>query len=443
MPKDFTSLGIRPEISDYLKQMGITEPTPIQEEAIPVLMAGKDLVAQAQTGTGKTLAFLLPILEKIDTDKPFVQAVIITPTRELTLQISKVAKLLAEKREINVLAVYGGHALERQTTRRKGNPHLIVGTPGRLNDHLRRKTLNLGGVTRLVLDEADQMLHMGFLDDMEEIIRQTSSSRQTMLFSATMPAKIRSLADRYMDKPADIRQRAQNITLDEIKQLVIETTPEAKLDRLCALIDEYRPYLAMVFCHTKQRVSALTLALAERGYDVDELHGDMSQAKRQQVMKRFRDAKLQILVVTDIAARGIDIEGVTHVFNYDIPHDAESYIHRIGRTGRAGQTGMAITFVVPGEQNYLRLVEQGIKASIKKFKTKIPKAMRDTEESADRPKKAPAASASAPALPTKRAEKKTTAHSGVNQRSRRKPKTAEAAAKGGFKPKGKPVRRSR
>lgn len=449
MSKDFITLGIRAEVSDYLKQMGITEPTPIQEQAIPVLMSGKDLVAQAQTGTGKTLAFLLPILEKIDVSKSYVQAMIITPTRELTLQISKVAKPLAEKMGINVLAVHGGHALERQTTRRKGNPHIVVGTPGRLNDHLRRKTLSLGGVSKLVLDEADQMLHMGFLDDMEEIIRQTSPSRQTMLFSATIPAKIRSLADRYMNKPTDIRQHAQNVTLDEIKQLVIEIAPEAKLDRLCGLIDEYRPYLTMVFCHTKQKVSALTLALAERGYNADELHGDMSQAKRQQVMRRFREAKLQILVVTDIAARGIDIEGVTHVFNYDIPHDAESYIHRIGRTGRAGQTGMAVTFVSPGEQNYLRLVEQGIKASIKKFKAKVPKAMRDTPEPESRVKKTPAvgtaASAAAPALPTKRAEKRTgISHSGVNQRSRRKPKTAEAAApKGSFKPKGKPVRRSR
>lgn len=439
MANNFTELGIRPQICDYLKELGITEPTAIQEEAIPVLMAGKDLVAQAQTGTGKTLAFLLPILEKIDVTKPYVQALIITPTRELTLQITKVSKQLAEKLGINVLSVYGGHALERQTTRLKGNPHLVIGTPGRINDHIRRKTLNLGGVNKLVLDEADQMLHMGFLDEMEEIIRQTPSKRQTMLFSATMPAKIRSLADRYMDKPTDIRQRTQQVTLDEIRQLVIEIPQEAKLDKLCGLIDEYRPYLAMVFCHTRQRVTALSLALAERGYDVDELHGDLSQAKRQQVMRRFREAKLQILVVSEIAARGLDIEGVTHVFNYDIPHDAESYIHRIGRTGRAGQSGIAITFVSPGEHNYLRIIEQGIKASIKKFKTKKSKELADAAGDEPAARKAPA-----PTPPTKRAEKRPTAHSGNNLRSRRKPKdAAEAVAKGSVRSKGKPASKKR
>lgn len=440
MTNDFMTLGIRREINDYLKEMGIIEPTLIQAQAIPVLMAGKDLVAQAQTGTGKTLAFLLPILEKIDVDKTYIQALIITPTRELTLQISREAKKIADKLGINILSVYGGHALERQTTRLKGNPHIVIGTPGRLNDHLRRKTLNLGGVSRLVLDEADQMLHMGFLDDMEEIIRQTSVNRQTMLFSATMPAKIRSLADKYMDKPSDIRQRTQNVTLDEIKQLVIETKQEEKLDKLCTLIDEYRPYLAMIFCHTKQRVSALNMALAERGYETDELHGDLSQAKRQQVMRRFREAKLQLLVVTDIAARGLDIEGVTHVFNYDIPHDAESYIHRIGRTGRAGQTGMAITFVAPGEQNYLRIVEQGIKASIKKHKSKVAKKYADTVDTEPSAKK----TIPAPVAPTKRAVRKTAVHSGTNQRSRRKPKPpAEAAAKSGGRARTKPAKRGR
>ncbi|VBB09737.1 dead/deah box helicase [Lucifera butyrica] len=370
MINDFLTLGIRQELNNYLRESGITKPTPIQERAIPVLMAGKDLVAEAQTGTGKTFAFLLPVVEAIDVKKHYVQALILTPTRELALQIAKEAKKLADILGITVLAVYGGHALQPQINRLKEKPQLVIGTPGRLLDHLRRKTLIIAGVSRLVLDEADQMLHMGFLDEVETIIRQTPDNRQTMLFSATIPPQIRRLAARYMKKPADIRLQTQNVTLDEIRQIVVETTQEEKLDKLSALIDEFRPYLAMVFCHTKERVGAVALALAQRGYEVDEVHGNLSQNKRERVMQRFRDAKIQILVVTDIAARGLDIEGVTHIFNYDIPHDVESYIHRIGRTGRAGETGTAVTFVIPQEMKYLRKIEQGIRSSIKKQKLK-------------------------------------------------------------------------
>lgn len=368
MSTGFLTLGIRRAINDALSGNGIIEPTPVQVQAIPFLMAGKDVLAQSQTGTGKTLAFLLPILEKIQVNKTHVQALIITPTRELALQITKETKKLADKLGINVLSVYGGQDVERQIHKLKGNTHIVIGTPGRLMDHLRRKTIYLSGVSKLVLDEADQMLHMGFLEDVEKIIRITSVKRQIMLFSATMPPKIRALAKRYMRKPADIRVQSQHVTLDEIKQIVVEINEQDKLEKLCSMIDEYRPYLAIVFCHTKQRVSDLNTALIQRGYEVDELHGDLSQAKRQQVMRRFSDAKLQLLVATDIAARGLDIEGVTHIFNYDIPHDVESYIHRIGRTGRAGETGMAVTFVVPEERIYLRMIEQGISASIEKYK---------------------------------------------------------------------------
>lgn len=427
MANDFLTLGIRPEVNSHLKELGITQPTPIQAKAIPLLMAGKDLVAQSQTGTGKTLAFLIPILEHVDVNKPYVQALVVTPTRELALQISKEAKKLADKLGVNVLSIYGGHTLEKQMNQLKGKTHVVIGTPGRLLDLFRRKALNLAGVSKLVLDEADQMLHMGFLDDVEELLNQTSAKRQTMLFSATIPSRIRTLASRYMVKPTDIRLQAQNVTLDEIKQVIVETSQEEKLDRLCSMIDEYRPYLAMVFCHTKQRAIALNAALAQRGYEVDELHGDLSQNKREQVMRRFRNAKLQILVVTDIAARGLDIEGITHVFNYDIPHDVESYIHRIGRTGRAGQTGTAVTFVVPGEHTYLRMIEQGIRASIKRHKSKESKAAVITDEGVLPSDDQPAATVQKkprPFTPKQRKDKKLSSHGGNNQRSRRKPKDA-------------------
>lgn len=425
---DFATLGIRPEVNAYLREMGIHSPTPIQARAIPVLLGGKDLVAQSQTGTGKTLAFLLPLLENIAADKAYTQALIITPTRELALQITKEAQKLAGRLGVNVVPVYGGHTLLKQINQLKTGAHIVVGTPGRLLDLFRRKTLSLAGVTALVLDEADQMLHMGFLDDVEALLSQTSGKRQTILVSATMPPRVRALAARYMNRPVDIRIQTANITLDEINQVLVESSPEEKLDKLCRLIDEYRPYLAMVFCHTRERAAALTLDLARRGYEADELHGDLSQSKREQVLRRFREAKIQILVATDIAARGIDIEGITHIFNYDIPRDTESYIHRIGRTGRAGQPGTAVTFATPGERRQLRLIEQGIRASLKKHRAAKPKAdVPEQPARASRP--APAEKKAPPAGPDlrKRAAKKAGSHGGSNQRSRRKPKTSAAA----------------
>ncbi|KYZ78105.1 RNA helicase [Anaerosporomusa subterranea] len=417
MSTDFISLGIRREIQEYLYKDGITTPTPIQVQAIPVLLAGKDLIAQAQTGTGKTLAFLLPLFEKLQPQKPNVQVVIVTPTRELALQITQVATQLAEPFGAQVLSVYGGQDVERQIAKLKAGVQVVIGTPGRLLDHVRRGTIDLNGATRLVLDEADQMLHMGFIDDVESIIRHTSSKRQIMLFSATMPSKVRALATRYMDKPVDIQIRTQNVTLDEIKQIVIETSEEAKIDALCKLIDEYRPYLAMVFCHTKQRAIMLNEALSQRGYEVDELHGDLSQAKRERVMRRFSEAKLQILVATDIAARGLDIEAVTHVFNFDIPHDVESYIHRIGRTGRAGETGIAVTFVTAAETIYLRMIEQGIRATLEKRKAN---GQIITRKAQVQPRRGKVTTAT-----VKKATDKKPVHAGVNTRSRRKPKQSE------------------
>lgn len=425
MSQDFLELGIRQEIYSALQEKGIVEPTPVQIQAVPALIAGKDVIVQSQTGTGKTLAFLLPILEKIKIASPVVQALVITPTRELALQITAVAEGLADVLGVRVLTVYGGQAVDRQLRKLERGPQLVIGTPGRLLDHLRRKTIGLSGVTQLVLDEADQLLHMGFLDEVEDIIRQTSANRQTMFFSATIPARIRQLSVNYMKKPLNIHIQSQKVTLDEIKQIIVEITEEEKLDKLCSMINEYQPYLAMVFCHTKQRVSTLTAALAQRGYLVDELHGELSQAKRTLVMKRFSSAKLQILVATDIAARGLDVEGVTHVFNYDIPHDAESYIHRIGRTGRAGEKGMAITFVNSRQYRYLRIIEQGIRSSIEKQKnegrslSEITK--RDSKDKSIKDQKKSVTARSS------RFEKKSKNHGGVNHRSRRKPKNIDKA----------------
>lgn len=415
MSTDFISLGIRREIQELLQKEGIINPTPIQLQAIPLVLAGKDLIAQAQTGTGKTLAFLLPVLEKLAPHKPHVQAVIVTPTRELAAQITQVATQLAAPLGAQVLSVYGGQDVERQVLKLKAGVQIIIGTPGRLLDHVRRRTIDLSGTNWLVLDEADQMLAMGFIDDVEAIIRETPSKRQLMLLSATMPSKVRALAARYMNKPADLQVRTRNVTLDEIKQIVIETSEENKIDLLCKLIDEYRPYLAMVFCHTKQRAVMLNEALTQRGYEVDELHGDLSQAKRERVMRRFSEARLQILVATDIAARGLDIEAVTHVFNFDIPHDAESYIHRIGRTGRAGETGIAVTFVTAGDTNYLRLIEQTIKATLEKRKANGQVITRKAQAS---PRRATAT----PVSLRKTADNKS-GHGGLNFRSRRKPKS--------------------
>ncbi|MDR7855077.1 DEAD/DEAH box helicase [Tissierella sp.] len=365
MGTSFRELGISKELDFVLKKNGITEATPIQEESIGELLKGRDVVAQAQTGTGKTLAFLLPIIEKIDINRPHIQGLIITPTRELAIQITNEAKKLMEAKEISILAAYGGQDVEQQVKKLKNGIHLVIATPGRLLDHMRRKTIDLGKLNTLVLDEADEMLRMGFLEDVESIIVDTPKTRQTMLFSATIPNEVRSLAKRFMKNPMQIEIQGKNVTLDEIKQVVIETTDRRKLDTLCQLIDEYRPYLAIVFCRTKRRVTSLNEELIARGYNSDELHGDISQAKRERVIKSFRKAELQILVATDIVARGLDVEGVTHVINYDIPENVDSYIHRIGRTGRIGNLGMAVTLVTEKDKNDLALIERKIKIDFK------------------------------------------------------------------------------
>jgi ATP-dependent RNA helicase DeaD len=352
---------------DTLKTLGIAIPTPIQQQAIPLLLDGKDVIAQSQTGTGKTFAFILPILEKIDANESHIQALIVTPTRELALQITnEVKKLLEDRQDIRVLAIYGGQDVESQLKKLKHGRHIVIGTPGRLLDHIRRGTVDFSKSSFLVLDEADQMLHIGFLPEVERIIDETPASRQTMLFSATMPDEIRQLARRHMKNPQNIQVEKTQAPLENIKQIAISTDDRAKQGDLIELLHLYRPYLGVIFCRTKRRVTKLYEALKENGFNCDQLHGDLSQAKREQVMKRFRKAEIQFLVATDVAARGLDVEGVTHVFNYDIPEDTESYIHRIGRTGRAGGEGLAVTLYAPKDREELLQIEKDLNLTIPK-----------------------------------------------------------------------------
>jgi len=380
MTKNFEALGIQKEWQNRLEKQRITTPTPVQEAAIPLLMKGEDLVAQAQTGTGKTLAFLLPIMEKIDAQDPKVQALVVTPTRELAIQITQEAKKLTENTNIRILAAYGGQDVEKQLHKLKGNIHLVIGTPGRLLDHMRRGTLQLGQLKMLVLDEADQMLHMGFLPEVEAILSQTPSHRQSMLFSATIPAGVRTLAKKVTNNARQISVKAETVTLKAIKQMVVETTDRKKQEALCQVLGEQKPFMAIVFCRTKRRANTLNQALQEWGYLSDELHGDLTQAKREKVMKAFRKSELQLLVATDVAARGLDIDGITHIYNYDMVQDVESYIHRIGRTGRAGEVGMAVTFVTPRDRDALHLVEKGIQMKLDRRQIGMEKRHAGKEE---------------------------------------------------------------
>jgi ATP-dependent RNA helicase DeaD len=389
----FNELGIQDTLVNKLKKNGLLTPTPIQEKAIPLILEGQDVIAQSQTGTGKTLAFILPMLEKINAEESYVQGVIVTPTRELALQIT--AELKKVKPDtINVLAVYGGQDVERQIKKLSGGIHIVVATPGRMLDHLKRGTINLEQTSMLVLDEADQMLHIGFLPDVENIIAKIASERQTLLFSATLSKQVQALAKRYMDTPEILRMKTERITVKDIEQYVYETTDRAKQRSLIYVLEQHNPFLSVIFCRTKRRVSTLTEALKGAGFNCEELHGDLSQAKREQVMKKFRNAEIQYLIATDVAARGLDVEGVTHVFNYDIPLDAESYIHRTGRTGRAGGTGLAITFLTPKDTHYMDIIEEGIEMTLEKREidpSVLPKdnshgKQNSENKSADKPK---------------------------------------------------------
>lgn len=366
MKMNFKELGISENIINTLKKTGITEPTVIQKESIRFIKNGRDLIAEAQTGTGKTLAFLLPIFENISVNSSAIQTLIVTPTRELAIQITEEAMKLKEAKDINILAAYGGKDIGSQMKKLKGSIHLIIATPGRLLDHLARKTINLMNLKTLVLDEADQILLMGFKNDIENIIKETSKKRQTLCFSATMNAEVKKLAYRYMKDPLIVTAKKEKVTLDNIKQYVVETTDRQKQDALCSVLDEDKPFMAIIFCRTKRRVDDLEVGLYRRGYDCVKLHSDIIQSKRERIMKSFKNGDIQYLIATDIAARGLDISGVSHIYNYDIPESAESYIHRIGRTGRAGEYGYTCMFVDPKNKQELEEIEKAIKFKIQR-----------------------------------------------------------------------------
>lgn len=357
MTNGFAALKVCAHTVEQLQKMGIKKPMPVQEQAIPALFAGRDVIARAQTGTGKTLAFLVPLAEKIDTAKSYVQALVITPTRELAQQIATEMKKILGESDIKVLAVTGGRDFETQKYKLEGRSHVLIGTPGRLLDHIRKGNTDLGGVRYLVLDEVDEMLQQGFMDEALELIAMTAPEHQTMLCSATLSEEVRKLGRKLTKNCALIDINPDQATVEKIKQVCLKTTDEYKNKAVAALIDRLNPYLMIVFCMSKERTKELGDWLGMQGYNVDVLHGEMSPAKRKTVMKAFRDAKIQILVASDLAARGLDVEGVTHVVNYDIPHDVDWYVHRIGRTGRAGNEGEAITLYTADEVKWLRNIE--------------------------------------------------------------------------------------
>lgn len=357
MQNGFSALKVCANTVEQLQKMGITRPMPVQEQAIPALFAGRDVIARAQTGTGKTLAFLVPLAEKVDATKPYAQALVITPTRELAQQIAVELKKILGESPIKVLAVTGGRDFEEQKYKLEGRSHVLIGTPGRLLDHIKKGNTDLGGVKYLVLDEVDEMLQQGFMDEAFDLIAMTAAEHQTMLCSATLNEEVRKLGRKLTKNCALIDIEPDKATVDKIKQICLKTTDEYKNRAVAALIERLNPYLAIVFCMSKERTKELGDWLGMQGFNVDVLHGEMSPAKRKTVMKSFRDAKIQVLVASDLAARGLDVEGVTHVINYDIPHDVDWYVHRIGRTGRAGNDGVAITLYTPEEVKWLRNIE--------------------------------------------------------------------------------------
>ena len=354
----FSELGLSDSLLKAIKRSGYEEATPIQEQTIPMVLEGKDVIGQAQTGTGKTAAFGLPIIENVDTENLNIQAIIISPTRELAIQTQEELYRLGKDKHVRVQVVYGGADIRRQIKSLKQHPQILVGTPGRLRDHINRHTVKLDHIKTLVLDEADEMLNMGFLADIESIIKETPDDRQTLLFSATMPPEIKRIGVQFMSDPETVRIKAKELTTDLVDQYYIRARDYEKFDIMTRLIDVQDPDLTIVFGRTKRRVDELSKGLIARGYNAAGIHGDLTQDKRSKIMWKFKNNELDILVATDVAARGLDISGVTHVYNYDIPSDPDSYVHRIGRTGRAGHHGVSLTFVTPNEMDYLHEIEK-------------------------------------------------------------------------------------
>lgn len=364
----FQELGITQPIMKALNNMGFEEATPIQEQTIPLGLEGKDVIGQAQTGTGKTAAFGIPMIEKIDKKQRKIQGLVVAPTRELAIQVSEEIHRLGKFKGIRSLPIYGGQQMQRQIRGLKDGPHIVVATPGRLLDHIRRKTINISQVGIAVLDEADEMLNMGFIDDIRDILKSIPTERQTLLFSATMPKEIRNIASTLMRSPEEVKVKSKEMTVSNIDQNFVEVHEKQKFDALTNLLDIHVPELAIIFGRTKKRVDEVTEGLQARGFRAEGIHGDLTQGKRMSVLNKFKNGRIEILVATDVAARGLDISNVTHVYNFDIPQDPESYVHRIGRTGRAGKTGVAISFITPREIPHLKLIEKVTKSKVKRIK---------------------------------------------------------------------------
>jgi len=354
----FGGYGLSAEVLQAVEELGYEAPTPIQAQTIPLLMAGRDVIAQAQTGTGKTAAFGIPIVERVDPAVRAPQALVLAPTRELAVQVAEAIHRLGRGRRVSVLPIYGGQPIDRQLRALRHGVQVVVGTPGRVMDHLRRETISLAGVRLLVLDEADRMLDMGFIEDVEYILQHLPADRQTALFSATMPGPVSALGRRQMREPERVQIEKETVTVPQTRQTVYEVSGRNKLDSLARILDAENPASAIIFCRTKREVDELAESLQARGYLAEPIHGDLSQRERDAAMARFRQGQAELLIATDVAARGLDIPDVTHVINYDIPMDPESYIHRIGRTGRAGRAGEAVTLVEPRERRQLRVIEQ-------------------------------------------------------------------------------------
>lgn len=410
----FAALGVAESLASLLKTQGIKIPTPIQQAAIPSIFKGKDLIGRSQTGTGKTLAYLLPTLQRVDKKNGFTQVLVMTPTRELSKQVFDVLRPFAIQEGIDAVDIIGGRTIENQLQKLKRDPHFIIGTPGRLLDHIRRKSLDLSNVKTVILDEADQMLANGFREDIETLIDETPKKRQLLLFSATMPDDAVRLARKYMKHPAivDVAEKAAAST---VEQRVYETTKPKKFKLLVKHLEQMNPYMAVVFCNTREEAHEIAGRLQEEtDFITDEIHGDMSQGQRNQVIREFEKAKIQVLVASDIAARGLDVEGITHVFNYDIPRNLEYYIHRIGRTGRAGTKGIAITYATPEDGLLLRKLEKSISETITKY---------DEKENIRKVRSGrPAKKVVTPGMykPTKKKEHKALGHKGKNMRQKKK-----------------------
>lgn len=364
--KTFKELKVEERIVELLAKQGIVEATPVQEASIPVLFSGRDVLAQAQTGTGKTLSFVIPALKKIDTTKPFLQVLVVTPTRELAIQIFRETAKLVKDTDIKLINVCGGRDKIDQEIKLKKNVHMLIGTPGRILDHLREKNTNLGAVKFFVLDEVDEMLQRGFLQDIEQLAMLLPEKRQNMMCSATLPDTVKKLAKQIMVNPLVLSLSSDNLTVENIRQIAIKVSEENKKKLLVDLIKRLNPYLLMVFCISKEVVKEIEEFLISQGFDVEAIHGELSQSKRNQVMKKFHEAKIQILVASELVARGVDIRGVTHVINYDIPHKADMYIHRIGRTGRANEQGVAVTLYTHADLKWLSAIEKSLGYKIEK-----------------------------------------------------------------------------